>query len=234
MLVRQLFEKESSTYTYLLADMGAREAMLIDPVLEKVNDYIELISGLGVTLKLAVDTHTHADHITALGELRDRLACATMVGAESHADCATHRFLDGDKINVGNASIQVIHTPGHTDDSYSFYLRGDMENAGKLFTGDTLLIRGTGRTDFQNGDAHLQYKSLHEKLLTLPDETEVYPGHDYRGWTQSSIGEERQFNSRLHIHNADAYAKFMSKLALPTPKLMDIAVPRNQSCGKSL
>jgi sulfur dioxygenase len=176
-----------------------------------------------------VDTHTHADHITALGALRERTGCITMMGEQAMADCVSQSFAHLDQIEVGSIKLQVLYTPGHTDDSYSFYA----PDAAMLFTGDTLLIRGTGRTDFQNGDALAQYHSLHELLLKLPEHTEVYPAHDYKGWLKSSIGEERQHNPRLQLSSAEDYAAMMAALKLPNPKLMDIAVPANQACGKS-
>jgi glyoxylase-like metal-dependent hydrolase (beta-lactamase superfamily II) len=230
MIFRQLFHSESSTYTYLLGDEVTRESLLIDPVLEKTQETLELIYQLGLTLVLAIDTHTHADHITGLGMLREQTGCKTMMGRQSLADCLSATFIHGDEINIGDINLKVIYSPGHTDDSYSFYApKHDM-----LFSGDTLLIRGTGRTDFQNGDAHAQYHSLYERLLTLPEDTTLYPGHDYKGWTSSTLKEEKQHNPRLQLADKRSYVDFMLNLQLPSPELMDIAVPANQSCGKHL
>jgi glyoxylase-like metal-dependent hydrolase (beta-lactamase superfamily II) len=229
MIFRQLFDHESSTYTYLLGDTNSGEALLIDPVIANTDSYLSLLQQLNLTLKLCVDTHTHADHITALGALRERTGCITMMGEQAMADCVSQSFAHLDQIEVGSIKLEVLYTPGHTDDSYSFYA----PDAAILFTGDTLLIRGTGRTDFQNGDALAQYHSLHELLLKLPEHTEVYPAHDYKGWLKSSIGEERQHNPRLQLSSAEDYAAMMAALKLPNPKLMDIAVPANQACGKS-
>jgi sulfur dioxygenase len=228
MIFRQLFHSESSTYTYLLGDEVTRESLLIDPVLEKTQETLELINQLGLTLVLAIDTHTHADHITGLGALREQTGCKTMMGRQSLAYCLSTTFIDGDEIDIGDINLKVIYSPGHTDDSYSFYA----PKHGMLFSGDTLLIRGTGRTDFQNGNAHAQYDSLYERLLTLPEDTTLYPGHDYKGWTSSTLKEEKQHNPRLQLADKKSYADFMMNLQLPSPKLMDIAVPANQSCGK--
>lgn len=223
MIFRQLFDPESSTYTYLVADHG--EALLIDPVLERVPAYVQLIRELDLKLVVALDTHVHADHVTGLGALREQTACTTAMGAETGAQCVNHHFREGESIRVGDIALTAWYTPGHTDNSYSFVLPD------RVFTGDTLLIRGTGRTDFQNGDARAQYDSL-QRLLKLPDSTLVYPGHDYKGWTVSTIGEERRFNPRLQVASAEAYVALMRNLKLPNPKLMDIAVPANLSCGR--
>ena len=227
MIFRQLFDSESSTYSYLLGDEVTREALLIDPVLEKTQEILALISQLDLTLVLAIDTHTHADHITGLGALREQIGCKTMMGRQSLADCLSATFTDGDEIDIGKISLEVIYSPGHTDDSYSFYA----PKQAILFSGDTLLIRGTGRTDFQNGDAHAQYDSLYNRLLTLPEDTTVYPGHDYKGWTSSTLKEEKQHNPRLQFSDKESYVDFMMNLQLPSPTLMDIAVPANQACG---
>ncbi len=228
MHIRQFFDAESSTYTYLVADNG--EATLIDPVLEKIEDYKQILHDLELSLKFTLDTHTHADHVTAQGKLRDDLGSGSLVGAESLASCASAKFKDGDMLKIGNIEITAMYTPGHTDDSYCFVING--KEKAYVFTGDTLLIRGTGRTDFQNGDAKQQFSSL-KRLLELPDETIVYPGHDYKGWTQSTIGEEEQFNPRLQFNAPEDFADFMATLDLPNPKLMDVAVPLNQTCGKA-
>ncbi len=225
MIFRQLFDGVSCTYTYLIASRPGGEALLIDPVMENVGRYLQLMEELDLTLVKAVDTHVHADHITGLGELRDRTSCITVMGAAADVDVVSMRVEEGDMINIEGISINVMYTPGHTRDSYSF-LWGD-----KVFTGDTLLIRGTGRTDFQNGSPEDAYKSLFNKLLKLPDETMVYPGHDYKGDTVSSIGEERAFNPRLQVSSAEEYADIMNNLGLPNPKMMDVAVPANLQVG---
>lgn len=231
MLLRQLFDQTSSTYTYLLADTKTAEAVLIDPVLEQMPAYMRLLEELGLKLTAAIDTHVHADHITALGALREDTGCLTWMGKEAQADCVSVRFSDGSLIPFGRYALQVIYTPGHTDDSYSFYLEAD--NKRYVFTGDTLLIRSTGRTDFQNGDAAAQYHSLFKRLLILPDDTCVYPAHDYKGWTMSTIAEERAHNPRLQLGSDVEYVKFMRELKLPNPVLMDIAVPANRACGRN-
>ena len=228
MIFRQLFDRDSSTYTYLLADVNTREALLIDPVLGQCDAYLALLEQLDLSLVYALDTHVHADHVTALGKLRELTACKTMMGKQSQVACASDWFVDGDQLSLGGLQLRVLYTPGHTDDSYCFYL----PEQGLLFTGDTLLIRGTGRTDFQNGDARAQYQSL-QTLLALPTQTQVYPGHDYKGWTSSTIDEERRHNPRLQVADADAYAELMANLKLPNPQMMDIAVPANKACGRA-
>ena len=220
MIFRQLFDSVSSTYSYVLASRRGGEALIIDPVLEKVDRYLKLMEELDLRLVKAVDTHLHADHITGLGALRDRTRCVTVMGEQSKVDVVSMRIADGDKLGVEGLSLDVLYTPGHTDDSYSFYF-GD-----RVFTGDTLLIRGTGRTDFQNGDSRAQYESL-QRLLRLPEETLVFPAHDYKGDTVSTIGEEKRFNPRLQVRDADEYAALMASLNLPNPKMMDVAVPAN-------
>ena len=231
MIFRQLFDPESSTYSYLLGDEETRQAILIDSVLASTDQTLMLLAQLDLRLSIALDTHTHADHITGLGALRDRTGCITMMGEQAVASCLTATFKDGDQITAGNINLEVIYSPGHTDDSYSFYLPS--ESGGMLFSGDTLLIRGTGRTDFQNGDARQQYNSLFNRLLKLPDSCTVHPGHDYRGWTLSTIGEEKRNNPRLQIVNQGEYVDLMDSLDLPSPKLMDVAVPANQACGNT-
>jgi glyoxylase-like metal-dependent hydrolase (beta-lactamase superfamily II)/rhodanese-related sulfurtransferase len=225
MIFRQLFERESSTYTYLLASRRGGEAILIDPVLERVDRYVQLLSELELKLVKAVDTHLHADHVTALGALRDRTRCITVMGAQSRADVVAMRVGDGDRIECEGISIEVIYTPGHTDDSYSY--RYD----NMVFTGDTLLIRGTGRTDFQNGSASAQYDSLFNRLLKLPEETLVYPAHDYKGDTVTTIWEEKRYNPRLQVRSEAEYVALMNGLNLPSPKQMDVAVPNNMRIG---
>jgi len=228
MIFRQLFDPVSCTYTYLLGSEAGREAILIDPVLEKVDRYIQLLEELDLKLTKAVDTHVHADHITGLGALRDRLGCITVMGAKSAVDRVSMRVEEGDGIEAGDIRLGVLYTPGHTDDSYCYTLPD------RVFTGDTLLIRGTGRADFQNGDAVAGYHSIFGKLLTLAGGTLVYPGHDYKGDTVSTIAEEKAHNPRLQASSAEAYAEIMNTLNLPDPRMMDVAVPANLAIGASL
>lgn len=225
MIFRQLFDSVSGTYTYLIASRTGGEALIIDPVLEKVDRYLKLVEELDLKLVKAVDTHLHADHITGLGALRDRTHCVTVMGEQTLADVVSMRVTEGDRVAIEGLSLDVLYTPGHTDDSYSFLMNG------RVFTGDTLLIRGTGRTDFQNGNPLQQYDSIFNKLLKLPDETLVYPAHDYKGDTVSTIGEEKRFNPRLKVRSADEYADLMNNLKLPNPKMMDVAVPANIHIG---
>ena len=225
MIFRQLFDGVSSTYSYLIASRHGGEALIIDPVLEKVDRYIQLLNELDIRLIKAIDTHLHADHITGLPALRERTQCITVMGEQTKADVVSIRVGDGDRVDIEGLSLDVLYTPGHTDDSYS-YLMSD-----RVFTGDTLLIRGTGRTDFQNGDPRAQYDSIFGKLLKLPDETLVYPAHDYKGDTVSTIGEERAFNPRLQVKSVQEYVELMNSLNLPNPKLMDVAVPTNMRVG---
>ena len=226
MLFRQLFDTASGTYSYLLASRPGGEALIIDPVLEKVDRYVALLGDLDLRLIKAIDTHLHADHITALGELRDRTKCITVMGEQTSADVVSMRVGDGEAIDIDGLSLRALYTPGHTDDSYSFVLPD------RVFTGDTLLIRGTGRTDFQNGDPRAQYESIFGKLLKLPDEMLIYPAHDYKGDTVSTIGEERRHNPRLQAPSIEAYIQIMNNLHLPNPKMMDVAVPANQHIGR--
>ncbi|MBW7972223.1 MBL fold metallo-hydrolase [Bradyrhizobium sp. BR 10289] len=225
MIFRQLFDSVSGTYSYLLASRPGGEALILDPVLEKVDRYCQLLRELDLKLVKAVDTHLHADHVTGLGELRDRTHCMTVMGDQTKADVVAMRVADGDKVTIEGLSLDVMYTPGHTDDSYS-YLMGD-----RVFTGDTLLIRGTGRTDFQNGSSRAQYDSIFNRLLKLPDETMVFPAHDYKGDTVSTIGEEKRYNPRLQVRSVDEYIELMSNLKLPNPKMMDVAVPANMRVG---
>ncbi len=227
MIFRQLFDSVSSTYTYLIASRRGGEALIIDPVLEKVDRYLRLMDELDLKLVKAIDTHVHADHITGLGALRDRTKCITVMGEQSGVDVVSMRVGDGDRIEIEGVCLDTIYTPGHTDDSYSF-LMGD-----RVFTGDTLLIRGTGRTDFQNGSARDQYESIFGRLLTLPDETLVYPAHDYKGDMVSTIAEERACNPRLQVDSVDQYVEIMASLNLANPKMMDVAVPANLKVGLS-
>jgi sulfur dioxygenase len=225
LIFRQLFEATSGTYTYLLASRRGGEALIIDPVLEKVDRYLQLIRELDLKLVKAIDTHLHADHITGLGALRDRTRCITVMGEQSSVDVVSMRIADGDRLGIEGISLDVAYTPGHTDDSYSFIMPD------RVFTGDTLLIRGTGRTDFQNGDPRAQYESIFHRLLRLPDETMVFPAHDYKGDTVSTIGEEKRYNPRLQVKSVDEYIALMNNLNLSNPKMMDVAVPANMRQG---
>jgi len=225
MIFRQLFDSVSGTYSYLLASRHGGEALILDPVLEKADRYCQLLRELDLRLVKAVDTHLHADHVTGLGELRDRTRCITIMGDQSKADVVSMRVSDGDQVTIEGLALDAMYTPGHTDDSYS-YLMGD-----RVFTGDTLLIRGTGRTDFQNGDPRAEYESIFGRLLNLPDTTLVYPAHDYKGDTVSTIGEEKAFNPRLQVKSVEEFADLMNNLDLPNPKMMDVAVPANMKIG---
>ncbi len=227
MIFRQLFDQDTWTYSYLIASAPGREALIIDPVLEQTDAYLQLVRDLDLKLVFAVDTHVHADHVTALGALRDQASCVTIMGEQSRAECVSRKVSEGERIKLDGVSLDVLYTPGHTDDSYSFVM------SDRVFTGDALLIRGTGRTDFQNGDPYQSYDSIFGKLLNLPEDTYVYPAHDYKGWTVSTIGEERRHNPRLQVASADEYADIMNNLNLADPKFMDIAVPANLACGRS-
>ena len=225
MIFRQLFDSVSCTYTYLIASRRGGEALIIDPVLDKVDRYLKLLAELDLKLVKAIDTHVHADHITGLGALRDRTRCITVMGEQSGVDVVSVRVAEGDRVDIEGIALGVLYTPGHTDDSYCFLMED------RVFTGDTLLIRGTGRTDFQNGDPAVQYDSLFNKLLKLPGETLVYPAHDYKGDTVSTIAEEKAFNPRLQVGSRDEYIDLMHNLNLPNPKMMDVAVPANLRIG---
>ncbi|MBV8568861.1 MAG: MBL fold metallo-hydrolase [Methylobacteriaceae bacterium] len=227
MIFRQLFDSVSGTYSYLLASRRGGEALILDPVLEKVDRYLQLVRELDLKLVKAIDTHLHADHITGLGDLRDRTQCVTIMGEQTKADVVSMRVGDGDTVHIEGLSLEALYTPGHTDDSYSYRMDD------RVFTGDTLLIRGTGRTDFQNGSARAQYESIFGRLLKLPEETLVYPAHDYKGDTVSTIGEEKRFNPRLQVRSVDEYVDVMNNLKLPNPKMMDVAVPANMHVGLS-
>ncbi len=229
MLFRQLYDHTSSTYTYLLASGPGREALIIDPVLDQLDSYLRLIGELDLRLVRAIDTHTHADHVTALGALREATACSTVMGEFTKAECVSEQVREGDLLEVDGVRLRALYTPGHTDESFSFVL-GD-ERA--VFTGDVLLIRGTGRTDFQGGDPYKSWDSIVNKLFRLGEDTLVYPGHDYRGFCCSTIGEEKRHNPRLAGRTADEYAEIMNQLELPDPTLMDVAVPANLACGRT-
>ena len=225
MIFRQLFDSVSSTYTYLIGSRAGGEALIIDPVLEKVDSYIKLLEQLDVKLVKVIDTHIHADHISGIAELRDRTNCITIMGDATKADVVSMRVADNEVIKLEKLELKSLYTPGHTDDSFSFMMND------RIFSGDTLLIRGTGRTDFQNGDPYDSYNSIFERLLKLPENTLLYPAHDYNGNTVSTIGEEKKFNPRLQVNSAEEYVKIMNNLNLSNPKMMDIAVPANQQLG---
>ena len=225
MIFRQIFDPISSTYTYLLAERIGGEALLIDPVLEHTDNYLKLITELDLKLVLAMDTHIHADHVTATGKLAKLTDCLSAIGEQAQTECVSLKFTEDEIIKADNLAVRAIYTPGHTDDSYSFLMKD------RVFTGDTLLIRGTGRTDFQNGDPAAQYDSLFNRLLTLPEDTLVYPAHDYEGRTVSSIYEEKRFNPRLQVNSRQQYIDQMNALELDPPRLIDVAVPANRQCG---
>ena len=221
MIFEQLFDTKSSTYTYIISSGKGREALIIDPVIEHTDEYIKDLENLELKLVKVIDTHIHADHVTGLNELNQRTNCVRMMGENSKSEVIDIKLKDEENINIENIELKAIYTPGHTDCSYS-YLMND-----RVFTGDTLLINGTGRTDFQNGSAHLAYDSLFGKLLRLPEETLVYPAHDYNGKKNSTIGNEKSNNPRLQVSSKEEYAEIMNNLNLANPKMMDIAVPAN-------
>ena len=221
MIFRQLFDAASHTYTYLIASNKGREALIIDPVLENVNQYIKLLKELDLKLVKVIETHIHADHKSGKNILREKTNCAIIMGDKSSADVVTMRVADEGKIKLDGIELQALYTPGHTSECFSFLMKD------RVFTGDTLLIRGTGRTDFQNGNPKESYNSIFNRLLKLPEETLVYPAHDYKGETVSTIGEEKYFNPRLQVKSVDEYVEIMNNLNLPNPKMMDVAVPYN-------
>ena len=225
MIFRQFFDSVSSTYTYLIASGKGREALIIDPVLEKTEQYIKLLHELDLRLVKVIDTHIHADHISGIAELRDKTKCITIMGEHAPGDVVSMSVKDNERVSIEKIYLKALYTPGHTDDSYSFLMND------RVFTGDTLLIKGTGRTDFQNGDPYDAYNSIFERLLKLPEETLIYPAHDYKGESVSTIGEEKKFNPRLQVSSADEYAKIMNNLNLGNPKMMDVAVPANKNLG---
>jgi len=229
MLFRQLFDPETSTYTYLIADPVTKEAALVDSVLEQGERDEKLLTELGLTLRYCLETHVHADHITGAGQLREITGCQNLVPQFAEVACADRHLNDGEVVQVGSIEIQAIATPGHTDSHLAFLV-----NQTHLLTGDALLIRGCGRTDFQSGDAGTLYDVIKQKLFTLPAETLVFPGHDYRGQTVSTIGEEKQFNPRLIGRDRQEFIDYMDNLNLPDPKKIMEAVPANQLCGQKL
>ena len=228
MIFRQLFDKTSSTFTYLIASDKGREALIIDPVLENVDRYIALLRELDLKLVKVIDTHIHADHISGMAELRDKTNCVTVMGEQAPANVVSMKVSDGENINLDGINIKALYTPGHTSESYSFLMKD------RVFTGDTLLIRGTGRTDFQNGDPGDSYDSIFNILLKLPKQTLVYPAHDYKGDMVSTIEEEQKFNPRLQVSSKSEYIDIMKNLNLPDPQMMDVAVPGNLKLGISL
>jgi glyoxylase-like metal-dependent hydrolase (beta-lactamase superfamily II) len=229
MLFRQLYDSESSTYTYLLADLELKEAILVDPVLEQVDRDLKLLKELGLSLRYCLETHIHADHITGTGKLRELTGCLGIVPANAHADCANHHIQDEEDLELGSIVIEAVATPGHTDSHMAYLVNGE-----RVLTGDALFIRGCGRTDFQSGDAGTLYDSVTTRLFTLPNATLVYPAHDYRGQTVSTIGEEKQWNPRFVGRDKANFIQFMNNLNLPDPKKMMEAVPANEQCGRNL
>ena len=221
MIFEQLFDTKSSTYTYILSSGKGREALIIDPVLEHTDQYINFLNKLELKLVKVIDTHIHADHITGLNELSERTNCTKIMGENSKSEVVDLRVKEDENVKIDNINLKVMYTPGHTDCSYS-YLMND-----RVFTGDTLLINGTGRTDFQNGNARQQYDSIFNKLLKLPENTLVFPAHDYNGKKHSTIGSERKNNPRLQVNSVDQYVEIMNNLKLANPKMMDVAVPAN-------
>ena len=225
MIFRQVFDNKSSTYTYLIASAKGREAVIIDPVIENVESYIKLLNELDLKLVKVIDTHIHADHVTGASKLKQATNCYTLMGEHTPADAVEIKVKDDEIIKIDQIEIKAMYTPGHTSDSYSFL----MDNY--LFSGDTLLINGTGRTDFQNGSSKDAYNSIFNRLLKLPEDTILYPGHDYNGKVSSTIGNEKKFNPRLQVKNVDEYVELMSNLNLAKPKLIDINVSRNIKLG---
>ena len=221
MIFEQLFDTKSSTYTYIISSGKGREALIIDPVIEHTDEYIKTLEKLELKLVKVIDTHIHADHITGLNELNKRTNCTRIMGENSKSEVIDLKIKDSEKINIEKIELKAIYTPGHTDCSYS-YLMND-----RVFTGDTLLINGTGRTDFQNGSSYDAYESLFNKLLKLPEKTLVYPAHDYNGKKYSTIENEKNNNPRLQVSSKEEYAEIMNNLNLANPKMMDIAVPAN-------
>ena len=225
MIFKQLFDQKSSTYTYLIASSKGREALIIDPVLENVSDYIILLKELDLRLVKVIDTHIHADHVTGASKLKGITECSTIMGDHTPADAVEIRVKDDEYINLENLKIKAMYTPGHTSDSYSFL----MDNY--LFSGDTLLINGTGRTDFQNGNSKDAYNSIFNKLLKLPEDTFLYPAHDYKGEKVSTIGKEKKQNPRLQVSSVDEYVELMNNLNLKKPDRIDFNVERNINLG---
>lgn len=227
MIFKQVFDNNCSNYTYIIASAKGREAVIIDPVIENVNDYIKILRELDLKLVKVIDTHIHADHVTGASKLKEITNCTTLMGEHTPADMVEIKVKDDEIIDIDDLKIRSLYTPGHTSDSYSYLLNNS------LFTGDTLLINGTGRTDFQNGSSKDAYNSLFNKLLKLPEDTVVFPGHDYNGKFSSTIGQEKKFNPRLQVNSVDEYVEIMSNLKLSKPKLIESNVSRNIKLGAS-
>ena len=225
MIFKQLFDQKSSTYTYLIASAEGREALIIDPVLENVHQYIELLKQLDLRLVKVIDTHIHADHVTGASKLKDITKCSTIMGDHTPAESVEIKVKDDEYINLDNLKIRAMYTPGHTSDSYCFLMNN------QLFSGDTLLINGTGRTDFQNGSSTAAYNSIFNKLLKLPEDTLLYPAHDYKGEKVSTIGKEKKQNPRLQVNSVDEYVEIMNNLNLKKPKEIDFNVAKNINLG---
>ena len=221
MIFNQLFDSKSSTYTYIISSGKGREALIIDPVIEHTDEYVKVLESLDLKLVKVIDTHIHADHISGLNELSKRTNCTRIMGEKSKSEVIDLRIKDNEKINIESIELKTIYTPGHTDCSYCYVMND------RVFTGDTLLINGTGRTDFQSGSPYDAYESLFNKLLKLPEKTLIYPAHDYNGKKNSTIETERNNNPRLQVSSKEEYAEIMNNLNLSNPKMMDIAVPAN-------
>ncbi|OKH43503.1 Zn-dependent hydrolase [Calothrix sp. HK-06] len=226
MLFRQLFDKQSSTYTYLIADEKTKNAVLVDSVLEQVERDLRMLRELGLTLCYSIETHIHADHVTGAEKLQETTGCLKILPKYTKNNCADRKIKDGEILQLGEIEIKAIATPGHTDSHVAYLI-----NQLLVLTGDSLLIRGCGRTDFQSGNAGTLYDSVTQRLFTLDNNTLVYPGHDYQGFTVSTIGEEKLFNTRFKGHNRDSFIELMNNLNLPYPEKMTVAVPANEACG---
>jgi glyoxylase-like metal-dependent hydrolase (beta-lactamase superfamily II) len=225
MIFKQVFDEKSSTFTYLIASSEGREALIIDPVIENVDNYIQLLNELDLKLVKVIDTHIHADHVTGASKLKDKTKCITIMGDHTPADSVEIKVKDGELIKLDQLELRAIYTPGHTSDSFSFLMNN------YLFSGDTLLINGTGRTDFQNGNAKDAYDSIFNKLLKLPDETLLYPAHDYKGENVSTIGKEKKLNPRLQVENVTQYIEIMNNLNLQKPASLDFNISSNLKLG---
>ena len=225
MIFKQLFDTKSSTYTYLISSGKGREALIIDPVIENVSEYISSLKELNLKLVKVIDTHIHADHVTGASKLKDITKCSTIMGAHTPAETVEIKVKDEEYIDLDNLKIRAMYTPGHTSDSYSFLMNN------YLFSGDTLLINGTGRTDFQNGNAKDAYNSIFNKLLKLPEETFLYPAHDYKGEKVSTIGKEKKQNPRLQVESVNEYIEIMNNLDLKKPTELESNVSRNVKLG---
>ena len=225
MIFKQVFDKKSSTYTYIIASSEGREALIIDPVLDNVEDYIKILNQLNLKLVKVIDTHIHADHVTGAGKLRDKTKCVTIMGEHTPTDAVELKVKDDEIIKLDKLNFRAIYTPGHTSDSFCFLMDK------YLFSGDTLLINGTGRTDFQNGNSTDAYNSIFNRLLKLPEDTLLYPAHDYKGETVSTIGKEKRSNPRLQVRNVDEYIEIMNNLDLKKPEKIDYNVSSNLKLG---